>query len=501
MADIAEHLDLVVLGAGLSGINTAHVLREQLPHRRLTILEARSSVGGTWSFFQYPGFRCDSYLTTFGLRWHPWPHEHKIAPAADIAAYLEDAARADGSLGQIRFRHRVTRCEWRDEDHFWRLTVDADGELCVLAANFVLACTGYYSYERALEAAIPGLDAFTGTVAHPQWWPQGLDYAGKRVVVVGSGATAFTMIPAMAADAARITMLQRSPSYAVAMPSRSRFDHLMRAVLPRRWAQTLCWWKDLIAEMASAQFLLHFPGAGRHLLTWAARRALPPDVDVGVHFNPRYNPFQQRLCICPDGDFFKMMHRDNCEIVTDAIDTVTPDGILLRSGRKLPADIIVTATGLYFEILNGMTAVVNGKPVDAGSRYTWRGGMLESLPNMGYVLGYVVQSWTPGADAMTRMLVRVIRRMEQKNATKVVPTLERWKGMPARLAVDANSNYFLKAADRIPKVTGDSPWYGRTHWVRDIWGLWFGSMDDGLIYSGRGEGHLSSGVHQRLDVW
>lgn len=494
--DIAEHLDVVVLGAGISGINSAHVLRERLPHRSVTVLEARAVVGGTWNFFRYPGFRSDSYMTTFGFRWHPWPHARKIAAAGDIAAYVEDAARADGSLDRIRFRHRVVGCEWRDEDAFWRLRVrvgggddDDDGGVTkVFAANFVVACTGYYSYERALEAPIPGIESFAGQVVHPQWWPEDLDYADKKVVVVGSGATAFTIIPAMASSVASITMLQRSPSYAVAMPTRgSLVDRLLRLLLPAAWAHRLCWWKDIAFEMLATQLLLHFPTLGRWALTLQLKAKVPRDLDVGVHFNPRYDPFRQRLCMCPDGDFFKTLHRDNVEVVTDTIDSVVPGGIRLASGRVLDADIIITATGLYFEIMNGIKPLVNGQPIDVGSRYTWRGGMLEGLPNMGYVLGYVVQSWTPGADVMVKLLSRVMRTMETRGANKVVPVIERYKGMPRRIAVDANSNYFVKAADRIPKVTGQGPWYGRTHWLRDAWGLWFGDMDDGLVYSGGGE--------------
>ncbi|KAJ6442825.1 flavin-binding monooxygenase [Purpureocillium lavendulum] len=486
--DIDEHLDVVILGAGISGINAAHVLRKQLPHRSFTILEARSAAGGTWNFFRYPGFRSDSYMTTFGFRWHPWPHERKIAAAADIARYVEDAARADGTLDKVRFRHRVVACEWRDEDDgFWRLRVDADGVTKVVAANFVLACTGYYSYERALEAPIPGIESFAGAVVHPQFWPEdGLDYVGKKVVVVGSGATAFTIIPAMAESVASITMLQRSPSYAVSMPTRSLADRLLRLVLPAAWAHRVCWWKDIVFEMIATQLLLHFPAIGRWALMRKLKAEIPRDIDVDVHFNPRYDPFRQRLCMCPDGDFFKTLHRDNVEVVTDTVDSVTPGGIRLSSGRVLDADIIVTATGLYFEVLNGMKPLVNGQPVDVGSRYTWRGGMLEGLPNMGYVLGYVVQSWTPGADVMAKLMCRVIRSMEARGATKVVPAIERYKGMPRRIAVDASSNYFVKAADRIPKVTGQAPWYGRTHWLRDAWSLWFGDMDEGLVYSGGG---------------
>lgn len=482
--EIAEHHDIVILGAGLSGINTAHVLRQQLPNRSVTILEGRSVVGGTWNFFKYPGFRSDSYMTTFGFRWHPWPHAHKIAKAEEIVAYVEDAAKTDGIYDRIRFRNKVLDAEWRDEDGFWRLTVDAEGATKTFSANFVFACTGYYSYEKAMPAMIPGIKEFKGTVAHTQWWPQDLDCSNKRIVLIGSGATAFTILPVLAEKASRITMLQRSPSYVASRPQHSWIDATLRFLLPMQLAHRICWWKDLVLEMFASQFLGNFHKIGRFLLTMGMKTALPAGYDMNTHFNPRYNPFEQRLCLCPDGDFFKAMHRDNTEIVTDVIDTVTEDGILLKSGRKLDADVIITATGLYFQIMNGMAPKVNGQRIEAGDHYTWRGSMLDSLPNMGYVLGYVGQSWTPGADALAKLLVRVIKRMEQKNAVKAMPVLEYQKGMPRKLAVELSSNYFVKAADRIPKTTGEDPWYGRTHWIRDVWTLWFGDIDKGMVFSG-----------------
>lgn len=484
MSDIAEHHDLVILGAGLSGINTAHVLRQKLPHRNVTILEGRSVIGGTWNFFKFPGFRSDSYMTTFGFRWHPWPHTHKIASAPEIVAYIEDAAKTDGTYDQIRFGHQVVDAEWRDEDGFWRLTVNHGGVTKVLAANFVIGCTGYYAYDKAMPAVIPGIENFKGTVAHPQWWPEDLDCFNKRVVLIGSGATAFTILPALADKVAQLTMVQRSPSYAAAIPRTSWFDILLRTILPISLAHKICWWKDIAYEMFITQFMVHFPATARFALRLQTKSALPKDCDVDIHFKPSYNPFEQRLCLCPDGDFFKVMHQDNIELVTDVIDKVTSDGVLLKSGRKLDADIIITATGLYVQLMSGIAGKVNGVRIEPGSHYTWRGTMLESLPNMGYVMGYVLQSWTPGAEAISKLLVRVIKSMEEKGANKAVPVLEHRKDMPRKLAVQMNSNYFVKAADRIPKVTGEDPWYGRTHWIRDMWSVMFGDVDKGLEFSG-----------------
>ncbi|KAM3450748.1 hypothetical protein NHJ6243_009743 [Beauveria neobassiana] len=486
MADIDEHHDVVILGAGLSGINTAHILREKLPHRKITVLEARPVIGGTWSFFKYPGFRCDSMMTNFGFKWYPWPHENKIAGAAQILEYLVNAARHDGILDSIRLSHRVTCCEWRTSDHVWRLTVESKGRQRIYSANFVLSCTGYYSYEKAQNVTIPGIGEFKGIVVHPQWWPEDLDYQGKRVVVIGSGATAITLIPAMAEKAAHITMLQRSPSYVAALPSKAPADAVLRFLLPIAWAGWLLWWKDMLFETLTTVFLLSFPSLGRRILTSKLQKQVPKDVDTEIHFRPRYNPHQQRLCISPDGDFFKTLHRENTEILTGMIEAVTDSGIILKSGKEIPADIIVTATGLFVQLMSGMRPIVDGTSIDVGTRYTWRGCMLESLPNLGYILGYPVQSWTPGAEITAKVLARVIACMEAKNVAKVVPKINRYKDMPAEPALtNVNSNYFLTAIDRIPKSTGQSPWYGRTHWLNDMWLAWTSHIDEGLSFTGK----------------
>ena len=480
---LTEHHDIVVIGAGLSGINTAHVLRKELPNRSFTILEKRDVLGGTWSFFKYPGFRSDSFMTAFGFNWFPWRHAHKMAPASEILEYVEDAAREEGIKDLIRFRHEVLACEWSSETQQWKLDVDADGVRKTLFAKFMMGCTGYYAYDKAFVTTIPGIEDFQGKVVHPQWWPEDLDYAGKRVVIVGSGATAITILPSLAETASQVTMLQRSPSFVASRSTTSLLDTLFRFLLPAVWAHYFSWVVDVTLEIIATQALLAFPNVGRNVLMRGAKRALPKDVDVDVHFNPRYNPFQQRLCLCPDGDFFQALHRDNTEVVTDTINTVTKSGIRLASGRELPADIIVTATGLYFQLMGGLTPIVDGKEIIPGDLYTWRGCMLESLPNAAFIMGYVTQSWTPGADVMAKMVVRVLKRMDRTGATSVVPRIDRSKGLPQKLAVGATSNYLVKAGDRIPKITGQAPWYGRDHLVKDLWAKWFGSVEDGLVYT------------------
>ncbi|KAH7326451.1 hypothetical protein B0I35DRAFT_405690 [Stachybotrys elegans] len=482
MATPTEDHDLVILGAGLTGINAAHVFRRKFPHRKLTILEARDVIGGTWSFFRYPGFRSDSHITTFGLPWYPWTLPNKVALGPQIARYIEDASRADGSYDKILFKHRMVGCEWSSETHQWRIDVDVDGQPKVLTANVILSCTGYYSYERSFPVEIPGLEKFEGQVVHPQWWPEDLDYTGKRIVIVGSGATSVTLVPNLVDKAKQVTVLQRSPSYVAVINNRSRFDEMLRMLLPVVWVHWFCWVRDNIYEFLMINFMLSFPRAARALLRFEMKSELPKDIDVDVHFNPRYNPFDQRLCMSPEGDYFKALHRDNCDIVTDVVDAVTADGILLKSGRKLETDIIITATGLYFQLLGGVKPIVDGQEIDAGKHYSWRGCMLDSLPNMVFMMGYTTSTFTPGAAAMTQMAVRVVRHMEKKKATSVVPVIEKRKGMPQMLAVNTSSNYFVKAADRMPKVTNEGPWYGRKSLLHDAWALLFANMEDGLVY-------------------
>ncbi|KAF5020103.1 hypothetical protein F66182_7866 [Fusarium sp. NRRL 66182] len=486
MDDSTEHHDILILGAGLSGINTAHVLDQKLPHRSYTILEAKSVIGGTWRFFRYPGFRSDSFMTSFGLPWHPWKHKHKMAQASEIVEYLEEAVDAAGLRDKIRLRHRVVASGWRTDEQQWRVEVDAGGQRKTYTANFVISCVGYYSYDRALETAIPGLESFDGQIAHPQWWPEDLDYSDKRVVVIGSGATAITIVPSLAEKASMVTMLQRSPSFVVSRQITSKLDTLLGFLLPWSWAYWLIYWKDVLSEVFATQLLLAFPTIGRKIIMKGMQEELPQDIDVNVHFNPRYNPFQQRLCLCPEGDFFKALHKDNCEIVTDTIETVTNDGILLKSGRKIETDIIVTATGLHFQLFGGITPLVDGQPIDAGSHYAWRGCMLDSLPNMCFVMGYVTSSWTPGADIMARLIIRILKEMDKTGSTSVMPVLDakEKENKPRKLAISATSNYFIKAADRVPKVTGQGPWYGRVNLVKDWWAYLVGNVSDGLLYSG-----------------
>ncbi|KAL0935683.1 flavin-binding monooxygenase [Colletotrichum truncatum] len=481
---MAEELDVLILGAGISGINAAYRVRTELPQSSFAVLEARDIIGGTWSYWKYPGFRSDSNMTNFGFGWHPWPHNKKIIEGAPIAAYIEDAVKTHGIDKHIRFRHKVVSSSWDTDEARWTVTCDTPTGEKKLKAKFLFMCSGYYSYEKALDTQIPGIDKFQGQVIHPQWWPEDLDYTGKRVIIVGSGATSMTLFPNMAKNAGFTTILQRSPSYVFALSPESGLDKMLKLLLPLFLANWIILLKDLLLETIFIQIVLNFPDIAKRFLRAEAKRQLPKDYPVDVHFNPVYNPFQQRLNMSPDGDVFKALHQPNTEIVTDHIETVTADGILTKSGRHLPADIIITATGLHVQLFSGTDVTVDGVPVKVGEKYCWRGCMLDGVPNAAAIMGYVTQTWTPGADTVTRLCIRVIKQMQQTGAVSATPILsdEEKKSAPRLPCVDATSNYFKKAHSRMPVVTNRGPWYGRTNLIVDKLALWFGSVTVGMDY-------------------
>lgn len=480
----AEEIDVLILGAGLSGINAGYRVGSELPDRSYAILEARDIIGGTWSFWKYPGFRCDAAMTNFGFAWHPWPHDKKIIEGEPIVEYIQDAVKTHGIDKHIRFKHRVESSDWDSTESKWIVTVDAEGQRKVFKAGWLLMCTGYYAYDKALETHIPGIDSFRGTVAHPQWWPEDLDWAGKKVVIIGSGATTWTLFPTMAKTAAHTTVLQRSPSYVFALPTESRLDQWLKVLLPLWLAHWIASFKDLVIETLFVTYLLTFPGSSRKFLTNEAKKQLPEDYPVDVHFNPSYNPFEQRLCMAPDGDVFKTLHQANAEIVTDHIDKVTADGIHTTSGRFLPADIIVTATGLHVQLFGTSDVSVDGKPVNPGEHYIWRGCMLDGIPNAAAIIGYVAATWTPGADAVSRIAIKVMKQSHDKGALSATPVLaeKEREGNPRDMAIDAKSNYFLRAKDRMPISMGKGPWYGRKNVVVDRKALYLEDLSVGLDF-------------------
>ncbi|KAL1837082.1 hypothetical protein VTJ49DRAFT_4310 [Mycothermus thermophilus] len=488
-----ETLDIVIVGAGLSGINAAYRVKTELPQHSFAVLERRTEVGGTWAFWKYPGFRTDSAMSLFGFAWRPWTSDLNMAPGPLIKKYLEESVAAAGLHDKIRFGHRLASADWSSDEQRWTLRVDIstpDGtvETRIIKAWWVIFTTGYYSYEKPLPTVIPGIDRFQGRVVHPQFWDESLSYAGKRVIIIGSGATAITLLPAMAETAESVTMLQRTPSFVMTLPARDGLYDALSRFLPSSWARQLHWWIRMTLETLFVLYLRVFPASGRKLLLSEMRQQLPKGFDVERHFNPWYNPFEQRLCFCPAGDFFKALHRPGVRVVTDVIDTVTETGIQLKSGAVLDADIIVTATGLYFALLSTASVRVDGEAINdtIGNRYIWNGSMLEGLPNSGMITGYTAATWTPGADVRTKQLLKVIRHMDKTGIAAAAPYVdpaERAR-MGASPAVTLSSTYVRSALDRIPKVGDRKPWVYGSCWAVDMWRLLTSDVRQGMRFWG-----------------
>lgn len=488
-----EELDIVIIGAGLTGINAAYRLQTQLPNHSYAILEARDSLGGTWDFWKYPGIRSDSTMALYGFPWRPWPFEESMAGAKAIKSYIAECAASEGIDKMIRYHHRVKAANWSSEEQKWTLQLEITCEDGVteekqIKAWWLLACSGYYSYDKVLPPTIPGIDKFQGQVIHPQFWDENLDYADKKIIVIGSGATAITLLPSLAEKAKQVTMLQRSPSYVLALPRKDKTVKTLSKWMPRSWAVTINWFQRMFFETVFVQFVLNFPNAGRRFVIDAMKSQLPKGFAIEKHFNPRYNPFEQRLCFCPGADFFKALHKPGVSIVTDVIDTVTSDGIIVKTGgEKIEADIIVTATGLHMEVLSSTAVTVDGKPVNEtmGERYVWNGCMIEGVPNAGLLTGYTAASWTPGVDVRTRNLIKVIKHQDKTGASSAAPHIPESKraSMPAGPMMTLTSTYARAAMKRMPLVAGIGPWKAGTNWVQDVCAMLFGSVKDGMKYS------------------
>ncbi|CAK7212633.1 hypothetical protein SBRCBS47491_001533 [Sporothrix bragantina] len=486
---VVEDYDVIIVGAGLSGLNSAYLLSQQIPDAKYTILEGRNIIGGTWAFWKYPGARSDSSATVFRFAWHPWPHDMNFPDAPLVQAYAEDAARVHGIDKHIQFQRKVGDRRWSTEEQLWTVDVtDAatGAALPPVRARWLINCSGYYSYEEALKVEIPGIKQFQGELVHPQFWSSDIDLKDKNVVIVGSGATAITMLPHVAKVAKQTTMLQRSPSYVLALPRKDKLTLFLQRVLPRGLADWIDWYRQIVLESAFVWWLQNYPNAGRRVLRAQTKKRLPKDLDVDVHFKPAYNPFEQRLCMSPDADFFKALRQDNCTIVTDTIETVTPTGIRVKgSDKEIPADMIITATGLYVEILNGRIPIVDGKTVDVTKLYSWRSCMVESLPNLCFIIGYTTGTWTPGADAHFRTVLSVMKEMRRRGATSATPTIEpaeRAK-LPQLPALPNSSGYLVRARDRLPMSSGKYPWVTGLTYFFDAWYNLFGNASDGMKYT------------------
>jgi monooxygenase len=482
---MTEHIDVVIVGAGLSGIGAAYHVRARNPGKTIAILEAREAIGGTWDLFRYPGIRSDSDMYTLGYSFRPWVHDKGIADGATILQYIKDTARETGIEPLIRFHHKVKSASWSTDSARWTLeAVRSDtGAKVQLTCGFLFMCSGYYSYDGGYAPDFAGRASFRGTIVHPQEWPADLDYAGKRVVVIGSGATAVTLVPSMAETAAHVTMLQRSPTYIVSRPSVDKIAQRFRRRFPDGVAHDMTRWKNVLLGSAFYNFCKKFPGQARKLIEKGVRLNLGEDTDVDIarHFRPTYNPWDQRLCLVHDGDFFRAMKQGKVEVVTDHIERFTETGILLTSGRELPADIIVTATGLRLVFMGELRVIVDGELVVPNKHRVYKGAMLSDVPNLAMALGYTNASWTLKAELIAQYVARLVEHMDRRGLRSCVP--EPGPDVGDEPVMDLQSGYVTRALPMFPRQGSKVPWKLYQNYVRDLVMMRHRKLDDrGLVF-------------------
>lgn len=488
-----EHLDVLVVGAGLSGIGAGHYLQTECPWASYAIFEARDAIGGTWDLFRYPGIRSDSDMYTLGYSFRPWTGEKSIADGDDILEYIKETARVEGIDTKIRFNHRVVRADWSSEEAQWRITAertdpgrpDAAPERVELTCGFIFSCSGYYRYDHGYQPDFPGMEDFRGQVIHPQHWPEDLDYSGKQVVVIGSGATAITLVPSMAKAvdgqaAGHVTMLQRSPSYVVSMPGKNPLAHLLQRFLPSRISGPIIKWMNALGSQGFYQLSQRWPSLVKRVLRKQLERMLPDGYDIDTHFTPTYNPWDQRVCLVPDGDLFDTIRDGSVSVVTDHIDTFTETGIRLQSGRELTADIVVTATGLELLFIGGIEASVDGEPVDLTSKLTYKGMMLEGVPNLALAIGYTNASWTLKCDLTCDYVTRLLNHMHDTGLRQCTP-VNADASVTAEPLLGLSSGYIQRAADRFPKQGSRQPWQVHQSYLRDYKALKRSDVEDGVM--------------------
>ncbi|HKJ36879.1 MAG TPA: NAD(P)/FAD-dependent oxidoreductase [Solirubrobacterales bacterium] len=474
-----EHVDVLIVGAGLSGIGAACHLTMECPDRSFAVLEAREASGGTWDLFRYPGIRSDSDMFTLGYSFRPWKEAEAIADGEQIRSYIRETATEYGIDDRIRYGHRVVGAEWSSETARWTVTVERTdtGEETELTCSFLFGCTGYYSYESGYTPELPGIDRFQGTVVHPQEWPEDLDYAGKRVVVIGSGATAVTLIPAMAEKTESLVMLQRSPSYLLSLPARDPLAALLQRLLPERAAYAIMRWKNVLVSQAFFQLSRRRPELVRRLIRRGVTKQLPAGYDVDRHFNPSYDPWDQRVCLDPDGNLFEAMRHGRAEIVTDEIETFTETGIELRSGGELTADIVVTATGLNLRTAGDLQPVVDGERIDLSETVGYKGMMLSGIPNFAMSLGYTNASWTLKSDLVAHYVCRLLNHMRDNRYGIAMPRRPD-SSVGTEPFIDLKAGYVLRSIDKLPRQGSREPWRLHQNYPRDVALLKRGPLED-----------------------
>ncbi len=475
-----DHFDVLIVGAGISGISAATHLKSRCPDRSFAILENRDTIGGTWDLFRYPGIRSDSDMFTLGYRFKPWTGERAIAGASDILAYLKETAQEQNIYDHIRFGHHVEAASWDSKAARWTVSATKNGASVTLTCNFLFMCSGYYDYDKGYTPVFEGAETFQGTIIHPQHWPEDLDYSGKRVVVIGSGATAVTLVPEMAKTAAHVTMLQRSPSYVISRPSRDAFANRLRKLLPAKLAYRIIRWKYVLLQFLTFKLARSQPAFIKRTLLKRVRKQLGPDYDIGTHFTPRYNPWEQRLCLVPDHDLYTAITSGTASVITDHIDRFTEAGIKLKSGQKLDADIIVTATGLNLLFLAGMKTSVDGKLIDFSQTYSYRGVMFSGVPNLATVFGYINASWTLKADLAAEFVCRLLNTMKANGTDIAAPECDDPEIIPEPW-IDFSSGFFQRGLPNFPKQGGKHPWKLNQSYGQDILMLRHRRLDDGTL--------------------
>lgn len=490
--DAVEEFDIVVIGAGISGIGAAAYFTEELADRSLVVLEGRDDIGGTWDLFRYPGIRSDSDLHTFGYEFKPWRHENAIADAPLILDYLHETVDEHGLAGLIRTGHRVTQAEWSSSDSRWTLTVRTTDAVTrepatkTIKAGWVFAATGYYDYEQGYAPRFAGSEDFEGTIVHPQFWPEELDYRGKRVVIIGSGATAVTMVPAMLKGqgaAGHVTMLQRTPTYIMPLPRVDRTALLLTKLFGERRGYAATRFKNIWTEHLVVEGLRRFPKAGRKMVRRENIKRLGKDFDVDRHFNPPYDPWDQRLCAAPDGDFFDAIRSGEASVVTDSIVRFSPRGILVSSGEEIEADIIVTATGLNLQLFDGMPIVVDGRRIEVVDTVAYRGTLLSGIPNWAMAIGYTTSSWTLKVSLLCRYFIDLVKHMDAHGYDTVVPVAT--PGMATRPVMDLQSGYARRGERVLPRQGTEKPWRTMMSYPEDAKALRGPVVDDNLAFGRR----------------